>query len=133
VSWNVPWRRDRTASDQEKRLVSESSAGARVRDLQGITTTTLNKVYAELHASGRRKGSGAGLSARTVTYIHTIVHRALSDAAADGLIPRNPAATARPPKHKDGSGPEERRTWSPEELRLFLDHIRHDRRPWLYR
>jgi integrase len=80
---------------------------------------------------GNRQDKGTGLSPRTVAYIHTILHRALKDAAQDGLVPRNVAAVARPPKQR-ASGKPEMKTWNPEELRAFLDHIRYDERPWLY-
>jgi hypothetical protein len=72
--------------------------------LQALTPTHLNKMYAELLQDGRRpgkgnrRGKGGGLSPRTVSYVHTILHRALGDAARDGLVQRNVAALARPPK-----------------------------------
>jgi len=105
--------------------------------LQALTPTHLNKMYADLLADGRRpgkgdrRGKGAGLSPRTVAYIHTILHRCLGDAARDGLVQRNVAAVARPPK-QGGSDKTELRTWTPAELRAFLTHIEDDFRWWLY-
>ena len=40
----------------------------------------------------------AGYSPRTVGHAHTLVKQALSQATADGLIPRNVAASVKPPK-----------------------------------
>lgn len=104
--------------------------------LQALTPTHLNKMYADLLADGRRpgkdrRGKGKGLSPRTVAYVHTILHRCLGDATRDGLVQRNVAALARPPKQGD-SDKAKQRTWSAAELRAFLSHIEGDARPWLY-
>lgn len=82
----------------------------------------LNGLYAELLASGRCRGDG-GLSPRTVRYTHTILHRALRDAVRWGLLARNPADLADPPKHRTP----EMQVWSIDELRAFLDHARPER------
>ena len=39
-----------------------------------------------------------GLSSRTVRYLHAVLHKALKQAADDGLIPRDAAASAKPPQ-----------------------------------
>jgi hypothetical protein len=41
---------------------------------------------------------GCGLSGRTVGYIHVTLYSALKQAAADGLIPRNPASAVKAPR-----------------------------------
>ena len=89
--------------------------------IQDIRPTLLNTLYADLLASGRRNGPG-GLSAKTVRYIHTIVHKALSDALDAGLIAVNAAERAKPPKPRE-SAAIELRFWTPEELRSFLDQV----------
>jgi integrase len=45
-----------------------------------------------------REKLDAGLSRRTVQYIHTTLHKALKDTVSDGLIPRNLAEGIRPPR-----------------------------------
>lgn len=40
----------------------------------------------------------AGLSARTVGYIHVTLYGALQSAVLDGLIPRNVAEAVKPPR-----------------------------------
>lgn len=40
----------------------------------------------------------AGLSARSVQYVHVTLHKALKQAVADGLIPRNPTEAVKPPR-----------------------------------
>lgn len=45
-----------------------------------------------------REKLDAGLSGRTVQYVHVTLHKALKQAAADGLVPRNAAANVRAPR-----------------------------------
>ncbi len=61
--------------------------------LQGLSADVLTRFYAERLASG--------LSARTVRYLHAIVHKALADALSWGLVVRNVADAASP--HPTGS------------------------------
>lgn len=58
----------------------------------------------------------AGLSARTVQYIHTVVKKALKDAVRGELIPRNPADAVDPPQVRR----EEMRPLSPDQVRQLL-------------
>jgi integrase len=89
--------------------------------LQQLEPSHLNALYADLLATGRRDGNG-GLSARTVRYLHTIVHRALGDAVRWGRVARNVASLADPPSAKSARPPE-MCWWSPEQLRTFLDRV----------
>src|SRR5436190_18498154 len=79
----------------------------------------LNALYAELLARGNGHGP---LSAKTVNYIHTIVHKALGDAVDAGVAPRNVAERAKPPRPSRRSS-REIQCWEPEELARFLDHV----------
>jgi integrase len=58
----------------------------------------------------------SGLAPGTVRKIHSTLHKALSQAAADGLIPRNPADVK-----ASQPAPEEMRPLSETEARAFLD------------
>ena len=63
-----------------------------------------------------------GLSVKTVRYIHTTIHKALEDAVDAGVVARNAAARAKPPR------PSRRSTrqvgsWGPSELAAFLDFL----------
>jgi hypothetical protein len=73
--------------------------------LAALTGTRLTALYRQLEQMGRADGAG-GLSARTVRYIHTIVHSALEAAVDDNLIATNPAAKAKPPTAKEAKSPE---------------------------
>ncbi len=66
-----------------------------------------------------REKLDAGLAPATVRKIHSTLHKALSQAVADGLIPRN-AADVKAPR----PAPEEMRPLSESEARTFLDIAR---------
>ena len=63
--------------------------------------------YRQLEKSGRKDHrAGEGLSARTVRYVHTIIHGVLGQAVRDGLLMRNPADAATPPTAREAKAPE---------------------------
>ena len=82
-----------------------------------LTAQMLNQLYQELLANGRRKEEG-GLAPATVHGVHVVLRKALADAEDAGLIPRNPARKAKPPRPQTQGG--ELRYWTPSELREFL-------------
>lgn len=86
--------------------------------LQSVTAADLDRLYGKLATSGRRDGTALGL--RTVRHIHTIVGKALADAERQDLIARNPARRATPPSATAARSPEAA-TWTPSQLRVFLD------------
>ena len=92
------------------------------RMLRELTPALLNGVYRDLLAGGGGKGAGAGLSATTVRYMHTTLHKALSDAVDSGLLAFNPADRARPPR-PERTGQKELRSWTPVQLRAFLESV----------
>ena len=66
--------------------------------LAQLTGQRLTAHYRVLEKSGRKDHrEGEPLSARTVRYIHTIIHGVLAQAVKDGLLLRNPADAATPP------------------------------------
>jgi len=95
------------------------------RLIHDIGPSQLNSLYAELLHSGRRDSDG-GLSAKTVRYIHTIIHKALSDALDAGLIPANVAERAKPPKPRARAA-SEIKFWEAHELRHFLEQTNEHR------
>jgi integrase len=75
-----------------------------------------------------REKLDAGLSPRTVQYLHVVLHRALKQALRWNLVPRNVAEAVDPPKvHR-----EEMRPLSPTEARKLLEVAREDRLDALY-
>lgn len=86
-----------------------------------ITPTILNQLYTHLLTAGNRKTGGV-LSAKTITNVHAIIHKALEDAVDLGLVNVNMADRAKPPRPK-AKEPNEIKSWTREELRRFLDLI----------
>lgn len=86
--------------------------------LEQVTGTRLTALYRELERTGRADGAG-GLSARTVRYIHTIIHAAFKAAVRDGRLATNPADKAVPPSAREAASPE-MQTWTSEQLQAFL-------------
>jgi integrase len=83
--------------------------------LKNLTSTHARALY--------REKLDTGLAPRTVNYIHTTLSKALKDAVADGLIPRNVAAGVKAPRPKK----KEIRPLSPERAKVFLEAARGDR------
>ncbi|HJR45296.1 MAG TPA: tyrosine-type recombinase/integrase [Actinomycetota bacterium] len=86
---------------------------------------TINRFYSQLLSEGRRDRQG-GLAASTVRRLHAALHKALKDAVRWGYLSTNPVDAADPPKLRV-EGPREMTTWSPEQLRAFLEFARGDR------
>ena len=94
--------------------------------LRRVDAGALNALYAQLLAGGKKSNGGGGLSPRTVRYVHTILHRAFRDAVRWGRLLRNPADAADPPRASATARPM-MTTWSPGEVRTFLDSVRDHR------
>lgn len=89
-----------------------------------ITPNRLNNLYSTLLQDGNSRGGG--LSAKTVRYIHTTIHKAFSDARDEGLLRTNPAELAKPPRMKAYSK-KELNVWDSKTLRKFLDFTTEER------
>jgi integrase len=97
--------------------------------IQALTAVALDGLYATLLEEGGKRRRG--LSNRSVRYTHTIIRAALGDATKKGLLPRNVALLADPPSARSAKAPEPK-TWTPEELALFLRETRDHRRGPLF-
>jgi integrase len=89
--------------------------------MRDLDATDLNALYGKLLTRG--------LSRRTVRYVHTTARRALGDAKRAGLVARNVAEDAEPPR-KEAPSP---RAWTPEQVRAFLEVAAGDRWAPLWR
>lgn len=87
--------------------------------LRDLSPDGLARLYGDLLASGRRRGTG-GLSPTSVHAVHVTIHKMLKDALRWGLVARNVADVAA----GDAPHPVRRemteRSWSPQQLRAFL-------------
>lgn len=90
--------------------------------LQRLSPEDLDAFYAGLLVDGRRNGAGGGLSPRSVRIIHGMLRKALADACRKGTLVRNVADLADPPK-PSAYGNKEMRSWTPAQLRQFLEEI----------
>ena len=79
----------------------------------------LQKYYSDSLANGRLNKRG-GLNPLTVRHYHALLHRALKNAVEWGLIMRNPADTAHPPRPQ----PAEINIMSEGEIQTFLEAAR---------
>jgi integrase len=70
-----------------------------------------------------RRQLRSGLTPYSVLQTHRVLHRALHQATHWGLITKNPAALALPPRPRR----REMTALSPDELGRLFDHTRHDR------
>ena len=97
--------------------------------LQQLTAPMLTGLYGRLAMDGEER---KGLSAKTISYIHATLHKVLSDAVDAGLLVKNVAASAKPPR------PNRRATggiqaWEPDELARFLQAVRGTRLEAIWR
>lgn len=92
--------------------------------LQSLRAADLTALYAQLLVSGRlnhRRESIGGLSHRSVSYLHTIVGKALEAAVRGEYLATNPARRADVPKAAATAGSKvPKKTWTSEELGAFL-------------
>ena len=81
------------------------------------------------HVRGLYRGKlDTGLAPRTVLHIHRTLSKALKQATHDGLIPRNAAASVKPPRPRS----EEMQPLSRDPVGTFLDTVNGDRMEALY-
>ena len=83
--------------------------------LKDLTSTHVRGLY--------RQKLDAGLAPRTVQYVHVTLHKALKQAIADGLIPRNATEAVKPPQIRR----EEIRPLTAEQVRKLFDVAKGDR------
>ncbi len=94
------------------------------RTLQSLTPMMVNTFYQELM---RGDGLKKPLSDKTVRNVHVVLRKALADAVNDGLIQRNVAALARPPRPSVSATRFVMRVWNADEVGRFLAHLADDR------
>lgn len=91
--------------------------------LQSLTALHLDRLYGELLVD---------LSPTSVSHVHALIHKALADAVRKGLLARNIAAAASPPKPPK-PGERHYTIWSRDQLGIFLRSVEDDRLYALWR
>ena len=122
------WLSDSVRDTVRQRTYERYEQMVRVHIKPTLGCVKLRALNAAQVRSLYREKLDAGLATRTVRYVHTTLNKALKDALADGLIPRNAASTVKPPKLTK----KEIRPLSPEQASAFLDPARGDRFEALY-
>ena len=89
-------------------------------NLRNVTPAHVRGLY--------REKLEVGLSPRTVQYVHVTLHKALKQAVADGLIPRNATEEVKPPQVRK----EEIRPLTAEQVKMLFEAVRGDRLESLY-
>ena len=108
------WSSYKVAAERINRFIGK-------RKLQALTTADIEKFYSDLSARGAK--SGGPLAAKTVRNSHIVLRKALADGMRLGVVTRNVAASAKPPR----STPTEHETWSGDQLAEFFASIAEDR------
>ena len=88
--------------------------------LKNLTSTHVRGLY--------RQKLDAGLSPRTVQYVHVTLHKALKQAIADGLIPHNATESVKPPQVRR----EEMQPLNAEQVKVLFEAAKGDRLEALY-
>jgi integrase len=88
--------------------------------LKNLTSAHVRGLY--------REKLDAGLSPRTVQYVHVTLHKALKQAIADGLIQRNAIEAVKPPQVRR----EEMRPLNAEQVKVLFEAAKSDRLEALY-
>jgi integrase len=88
--------------------------------LKNLTSAHVRGLY--------RQKLDSGLSSRTVQYVHVTLHKALKQAIADGLIPRNVTEAVKPPQVRR----EEMQPLTAEQVKVLFKAVKGDRLEALY-
>ncbi len=115
---------ERWLSDSVRDTVKESTYSSYTRLAEKHAIPDLSRVklksFTTTHVRALlREKLDAGLSARTVQYLRFILRKALDQAVADGLIPRNPVLGVKSPQVRR----EEIKPLSQQEARIFLQTV----------
>jgi integrase len=87
------------------------------------------KKLTSAHVRGlHREKLDAGLSPRSVRYVHVTLHKALKQAESDGLVRRNVAGTVKPPQVRN----EEIRPLDANQVKILFEAVEGDRLEALY-
>src|SRR3712207_4407662 len=93
------------------------------RTLKDLSRGDIRRLY--------RKKRDAGLSNRTLAYIHTTLRKALKDAVDDGIITKNPTDGLKPLKAPERAA-KESKALSPTQVKALLSAASGDRWDALY-
>jgi integrase len=94
--------------------------------LRDLTPTDVTRMLRNMEAPTSTRPNGYSPTARRLA--RSVLRRAIRWAEVEGMVSRNVAALANPVRVEQPEG----RSMTPEQARLFLDHVRGDRLEALY-
>ena len=114
-----------TWNDRRRNLETHVIPALGAIRLQDLNASHINRLYSDLLQHGLVRGPG-GLSATTVRRIHAMLRKAFNDAIRWGHLEDNPVRHADPPPTRAvrSSARASMQTWTPQELRAFLESTR---------
>lgn len=122
------WLADSVKDTVRQRTYERYESLVRVHIVQTLGRAKL-KNLTPAHVRGfYREKLDSGLAPRTILHIHRTLSKALKQAVDDGLIPRNAAASVKPPSPSK----EEIQPLSRDQVRTFLETVSGDRLEALY-
>ncbi len=124
---------DRWLTDSVRDSVRDVTYRGYERQVRNHITPVLGsiklKALTPTHVRGLYKDkTDAGLSPRTVQYVHVTLHKALKQAVNDGLVPRNVTEAVKPPQLRR----EEIKPLTSKQAKVLLKTVRGDRLEALY-
>jgi integrase len=122
------WLRDSARPSVRPRTYASYASIVRIHLAPALGKTPLTRLSPQQVQAFLNAKSASGLSPRTVGYLRAVLRQALGQAERWGMVTRNAARLAEPPRIPR----REITPLSPGEARLFLDAIRGDRLEALY-
>lgn len=122
------WLRDSAKPSVRPRTYVSYASVVRVHLAPGLGQLPLARLSPQQVQAFLNAKSASGLSPRTVGYLRAVLRQALGQAERWGMVTRNVARLAEPPRISR----REVRPFSPEEARRFIEVIRGDRLEALY-
>ena len=106
-----------------KRIKAATIGSMKMTDIQA---RNLNEFYQSLLADGQNQKTGGKLSAKTIREYHALISSVFSQAAKEGVVIRNVAVNAMPPKvsHREAD------CYTPDQIATILDAIQNDTQYW---
>ncbi|MGI6225743.1 MAG: site-specific integrase [Peptococcales bacterium] len=121
--WLDTWLKEYKQGNVRQTTYSSYEYIIRIHIKPGLGVTYLKDLRPEQVQKLYNKKTASGLSARTVRYIHTVLHEALEQAIKNSLVVRNVTeATVLPKQAK-----KEMRVLTPEEQKKFLEVCNEDK------
>lgn len=118
----------KTADGYRRNLGIAKRGLGKDRPLSQLDKPHLDRAYDQLLIDGKllRDGKTGPLTKQTVRHVHTVLHKALSDAFDDKLITENPASRAKAPRVQGKKYKTKVRAFTKDETLLLFDRAQDE-------